>query len=141
ETITTDSETNKIFASALDNIVADRGYSRCIGPFIFVTPLSIRKREKQLSHSSANQTRCITIVRNAIERGFARIKNFKLLANTIDTNYLPILHDIFQIILAIDNCFYPPLINNAERINKDVERIIQRLDLENDIDDEEANTS
>ncbi|CAF1173114.1 unnamed protein product, partial [Didymodactylos carnosus] len=115
--------------------------SRCIGPFTLVTPLSIRKGEKQLSYSSANQTRCITIVSNAIERGFARITNFKLLANTIVTNYLPVLHNIFQIILATDNCFYPPLINNIERINKDIERIIQRLDLENDIDDEEADTS
>ncbi|CAF4604971.1 unnamed protein product, partial [Didymodactylos carnosus] len=38
ETITTDSETNKIFDSALDIIVADRGYSICIGPFTLVTP-------------------------------------------------------------------------------------------------------
>ncbi|CAF1560502.1 unnamed protein product [Didymodactylos carnosus] len=62
----TDSETNKIFNSALDIIVADQGYSRCIGPFTLVTPLSIRRGEKQLSRSSANQTRCITIVRNAV---------------------------------------------------------------------------
>ena len=70
ETITIDHETNKIFDSALDVIVADRGYSRCIGPFTVVTLLSIRKGENQLSHSSANQTGCVKIVRDAIERGF-----------------------------------------------------------------------
>ncbi|CAF4544812.1 unnamed protein product [Didymodactylos carnosus] len=57
-----------------DMLIEDRGFVRCKGKWNLYTPDSVCKGETQLTTATANQTRCITRVRNAIERGFGRLK-------------------------------------------------------------------
>ena len=116
-----------------DEFLCDRGFDRCEVPFKLHTPKSIRKGELQLSPSKANATRMITRFRNVNEIANGRLKHFKILRDTINTNYIPKLICIIRLIAAIINAFYDPILSENEQINKDVDRMIANLDLDNEV--------
>lgn len=68
-----------------------------------VHPIALPKNIKQLNASQANISRRVTRVRNVIEREFGRLKHWKILKNTVDSNLIPKIHDITKLIMAIQN--------------------------------------
>ena len=66
-----------------DTFVADRGYTRCQSKHRVIYPLSISPGRNQLTTEEANYTRRITRLRNAVERGYGRIKKWKLIGERI----------------------------------------------------------
>ena len=66
-----------------DMFIGDRGFTRSKGKWDLYKPNSICKGEIQLSTTKVNQTRCITRIGNAIERGFGRLKQWKFIDSVI----------------------------------------------------------
>ncbi|CAF4970613.1 unnamed protein product [Rotaria sp. Silwood1] len=122
-----------------DMFIGDRGFSRCKGKWSLYTPDSICKGEKQLSTAKANQTRCITRVRNAIERGFGRLKQWKFIDSVVNTEFLPIISVIMKILCAVDNAYFSELVEDNDDALTNAKVIISNLQMENDVISLEAN--
>ena len=88
-----------------DKIIADKGFSHLKdNKFEIIHPYILKKDKKQLSSFEANKSRLITKMRNVNERVFGRIKNkYKFFYNIIDTNYIPIFHNVLRIFGSIEN--------------------------------------
>ena len=53
-----------------------------------------------------NKSRFVTKWRNTIERVFGRLKEkYKFFSNSIDSNYIPILHRLLRIFGSLENKF------------------------------------
>ncbi|CAF1483664.1 unnamed protein product, partial [Didymodactylos carnosus] len=123
-----------------DMFVADRGFTRCKGKWALYTPDSICKGEKQLSTMKANQTRCVTRIRNGIERGFGRLKQWKFVDFVVDTYYLPTIGKIMKILCTVDNAFFTRLIEGNDEVRIEAECLLSNLELENKVKSLEAET-
>ncbi|CAF4259595.1 unnamed protein product [Rotaria sordida] len=113
--------------------IGDRDFTRCKGKWNLYTPDSICKGEKQLPTTKANQTRCITRIRNAIERGFSRLKQCKFIDSVVNTEYIPIKDTIMKILCAVDNAFFCNLVEDSGKAYANAEVIISNLELENEV--------
>ena len=80
------------FLPGINEFMADRGFKNEYKGFKVHKPLSIKGNEKQLSREQANTTRMVTRLRFVVEAAFGRLKQWKILKHTIDTNLLPSLH-------------------------------------------------
>eukprot|EP00475_Leptophrys_vorax_P020328 TRINITY_DN277_c0_g1_i4.p1 TRINITY_DN277_c0_g1~~TRINITY_DN277_c0_g1_i4.p1 ORF type:complete len:333 (-),score=71.59 TRINITY_DN277_c0_g1_i4:1529-2527(-) len=110
-----------------DEGLADRGFSRCNQKFPLHFPRSILRVD-------ANVSRKITRFRGIIERCFGRLKQFKILRYTIDSNWIPKLHDLIRALAAIVNAFFPKIHADSSDFDEKVaERLLQRQDIENDL--------
>ncbi|CAF3930089.1 unnamed protein product [Rotaria sp. Silwood1] len=124
-----------------DMFIGDRGFSRCKGKWNLYTPDSICKGEAQLTTTKANQTRCITRVRNAIERGFGRLKQWKFVDCVVNTEYVPIIGTVMRILCAVDNAYFSELVEDSDDALTNAKATISNLQLENEVISLEANTS
>ncbi|CAF4581706.1 unnamed protein product, partial [Didymodactylos carnosus] len=97
--------------------------------------------ETQLTTAKANQTRCITRVRNAIERGFGRLKQWKFVDSVVNTEYVPIIGAINKILCAVDNAYFSDLVKDSDDALVTAKVIISNLQLENEVISLEAHTS
>ncbi|CAF4156916.1 unnamed protein product [Rotaria sordida] len=123
-----------------DMFIGDRDFTRCKGKWNLYTPDSICKGETQLPTTKANQTRCITRIRNAIERGFGRLKQCKFIDSVVNTEYIPIIDTIMKILCAVDNAFFCNLVEDSDKAYTNAEVIISNLELENEVMSLEADT-
>ena len=125
------SESMNIFEKGKSSFLVDRGFQRASQDFPLIAPESFPKGKKQLDRDAGNRTRLVTRLRNVVERAFGRLKQWKFLANIIDTNYTPKLHAIIRLIGAIINEFSVPLMaGNIEQVEQ-IEKVIdQRIHLE-----------
>ncbi|CAF1108216.1 unnamed protein product [Rotaria sordida] len=99
-----------IFDEETDEFLGDRGFRDVDDErFTVRIPFSLNKNQVQLSTENANATRKITKLRNCIERGFARLKQWKIINATIDTNLISKLGSLLRILGAIDNKYFEPL--------------------------------
>ncbi|CAF1662188.1 unnamed protein product, partial [Didymodactylos carnosus] len=96
--------------------------------------------ETQLTTAKANQTRCITQVRNAIERGFGRLKQWKFADSVFNTEYVPIIGAIMKILCAVDNVYFSNLVRDSDDALATAKVIISNLQLENEVISLEADT-
>ncbi|CAF3867601.1 unnamed protein product, partial [Didymodactylos carnosus] len=88
----------------------------------------------------ANQTRCVTRIRNGIERGFGRLKQWKFADFVVDTNYLPTIGKIMKILYAVDDAFFSQLIEDNDEVRIEAECLLSNLELENKVKSLEAET-
>lgn len=116
-----------------DAFIANRGFGRCKSKFTLLFPRSLKGKQKQLSTMDANCTRSITKWRGVIERAFGRIKQWKILAETIDCKLVPKVHDLFRCLAAISNAIFPPLLRDSPLNDYCARRIIEVSSQENEL--------
>ena len=121
--------------------IGDRGFARCQGKWGLYTPDSICKGETQLSTIKANQTRCITRVRNTIERGFGRLKQWNFIGSMVNADFIPIIGSIVRILCGVDNAYFSNLVSDNNDVLEQAQDIKRNIQLENLIVHMEANTS
>ncbi|CAF4682511.1 unnamed protein product, partial [Rotaria sp. Silwood2] len=124
-----------------DMFIGDRGFARCKGKWSLYTPDSICKGETQLSTIKANQTRCITRVRNAIERGFGRLKQWNFIGSVVNTDSIPVIGSIMRILCAVDNAYFSNLVLDNNDALEHAQYTIRNIQLENEVEHMEANTT
>jgi predicted XRE-type DNA-binding protein len=117
-----------------DEFLVDRGFSRAEIGHKLHFPKSIGKGKKQLSAEDANYTRKVTKFRYIIEAAFGRLKQFKLLSNTLSLKYVPILHEIIQAAMVLINIFMGALTEDSLLVEAEVEAIIQEENNDNDLE-------
>jgi DDE superfamily endonuclease len=115
-----------------DEFLGDRGFRDVDDErFSFFIPLSLKKGQKQLSTIDANVTRKVTRLRNSIERGFGRLKKWKIIDGVINNNLIYKLKNIIRVLGAIENAYYIPLFKESNNDEKDIESIKYNETLEN----------
>ena len=111
-----------------DEIMCDRGFNRAEDYIRLHSPKSIGKGQSQMSVSNCNYTRCVTRLRQVIERLFGRLKHWKLIYNVVDTAYIPMIRPIFLSLCCMDNMFFPPLFQDKpENDDGDIIRLLISL--------------
>ncbi|CAF1529916.1 unnamed protein product [Adineta steineri] len=99
-----------IFNEETDEFLGDRGFRDVDDErFTVLIPFSLNKGQIQLPTRSANTTRKIAKLRNSIERGFGRLKQWKIINAVIDTNLISKFGSLLRILGAIDNKYFQPL--------------------------------
>jgi hypothetical protein len=116
-----------IFDEEVDEFIGDRGF-RDIDEerFTIRIPFSLAKNQVQLSTQDANATRKITKLRNCIERGFGRLKQWKIINSVVDTNLVSRIGSLLRILGAIDNKYFPPLFIPTDTDEQDIDFIQHR---------------
>ncbi len=125
-----------IFNFNLDDVfILDRGFTRCVSIYGFVCPETIQTGCSQLTAEQANFTRKVTKCRNIIERGFGRLKQWKILKNVINNRYIPKLHKLVRILAATDNLFGAPLWGEKEtdQMEREIQSLLDKDELENNL--------
>ncbi|CAF1286217.1 unnamed protein product [Rotaria sordida] len=116
-----------IFDEETDEFLGDRGFRDVDDErFTVRIPFSLNKNQVQLSTENANATRKITKLRNCIERGFARLKQWKIINATIDTNLISKLGSLLRILGAIDNKYFEPLFMTTDIDQQNIDFIKHR---------------
>ena len=111
-----------------DETMCDRGFNRAEDYVRLHSPKSIAKGQSQMSVSNCNYTRCVTRLRQVIERLFGRLKHWKLIYNVVDTAYIPMIRPIFLSLCCMDNMFFPPLFQDSpENDDGDIIRLLISL--------------
>ncbi|CAF3281972.1 unnamed protein product [Rotaria socialis] len=121
--------------------IGDRGFVRCKGEWSLYTPDSICKGEAQLSTIKANQTRFITRVRNAIERGFVRLKQWNFIGSVVNTDIIPVIGSIMRILCTVGNAYFSNLVLDNNDALEHAQYTIRNIQLENEVEHMEANTT
>ncbi|CAF4030688.1 unnamed protein product [Rotaria magnacalcarata] len=124
-----------------DMFIGDHGFVRCKGKWSLYTPDSICKGETQLSTIKANQTTCITRVRNAIERGFGRLKQWNFIGSVVNTDFIPVIGSIMRTLCAVDNAYFSNLVLDNNDALERAQYTIRNIQLENEVEHMEANTT
>jgi hypothetical protein len=84
------------------------------------------KEENWTATQIANYSRFVTKLRNVIERMFGRFKFWKIIANTIDSAYTPILAKLTRVLAATENAYFEPLNNEGHWDDSDVNLFLAR---------------
>ncbi len=119
-----------------DSFLADRGYTRCKSKHEVIYPLSLSSGGNQLTTEEANYTRRVTRLRNAVERGYGRIKKWKLIADRINLSNVEHIHDFFPYYFRRGQRVLLVLFRDTEQSIKDGEIIVSRLQIENRLSNE-----
>ncbi len=93
----------------------------------------MKRGSTQFTSQAANESRLTTFNRNTIERFFGRLQNWKILQHRLDNHYLPKCGGLYRILCATDNRFRSPLINDSEQRQRDTIKLLQNLNVQNDI--------
>ncbi len=120
------------FIPGEDKFLVDRGFTQCDTPFELYHP-TVKKGTTQFSSRDSNESHLTTFNRNTIERFFGRLQNWKLFEHRLNNHYLPKCGGLYRILCATDNRFTPPLVTETEQRHRDTVKILQNLNIENDI--------
>ncbi len=114
-----DKENSSFFESfeSEDEFLFDRGFQRCEKAFSFHVPKSIKKGKSALDTDDANYSRILTRFRNAIERAFGRLKQWRLINGVIPIAFIENIGTLIRILCAISNHFFEPLFKNDRSRN------------------------
>ena len=127
----------EVFNVEEDEFLADRGFlyiKEKEGMFKLQCSVGLSPNQKQLSTKDANNSRLVTRFRNVVERAFGRFKsNWKIISNVISNGLWPKIHQLLRLLAAIENAFFSPLWNDKESDKRDAEAIVQKLDMENEL--------
>ncbi|CAF1178744.1 unnamed protein product [Rotaria sordida] len=116
-----------IFDERTDEFIGDRGFRNVDNErFTVRIPPSLAKDQVQLSTQDANTTRKITKLRSCIERGFGRLKKWRIIGTVIDNNLISKVDSLLRILGAIDNNYFESLFAPADSDEQDVEFIKHR---------------
>ena len=101
-----------------DVMLVDRGFRDVIDTFRKIgyepkMPAFLRKGQTQHTTEEANESRFCIKNRWVVESYHARIKRWRLLAETVQNSFIPSLNDCVRIISAALNHFRGPIIFNA----------------------------
>ena len=89
--------------------------------------------KQQFSSEEANQSRCITKVRWAVEAANRRIKQFKYFANTIQNSSLGYLESDLSMACALINRYQPPIATSKPEDAEVSQKIMKLLKQKNKV--------
>ena len=98
-----------------DEVMADRGFQIKEDLLHYYCSLNVppgARAKSQMTVAECRQTKMVANLRIHVERAINRIKEFKLLKNTMPINILPLADNIIKVCAALYN-IQPPLIRNA----------------------------
>ncbi|CAF1372453.1 unnamed protein product, partial [Rotaria sp. Silwood1] len=125
-----------IFDETTDEFIGDKGFRDADDERITVRiPLSLQKGQTRLSIRDANTKRKITKLRNCIERGFGRLKQWKIIGSIIDTNLIFKIGSLLKILGAVDNIYLELLFVPTNNDEQDINFIKHREVIQNVLED------
>jgi hypothetical protein len=124
-----------------DALILDRGFQEAIktteskGLKTFMPCLLDKSiKQKAFTAEQANKSRQTTLLRGTVERANGRIKfMFRFFDHVVPARYMKILGKLFQVSIAIINAFSPPLFTEREFHVIVAEKVAQRLNKSNDL--------
>jgi hypothetical protein len=131
-------DVTEVFNLEDDEFLADRGFLRVKegdGLFKLKTPVGLSPNQKQLSTEDANESRLVTRFRNIVERAFGRLKErWKIIGDVVSSGLWPKIHNLIQLLAAVENAFSLPLWSDKESDKSDIEMINHRKNTENELE-------
>jgi hypothetical protein len=124
-----------------DALILDRGFQEAIsivesyGLKTFMPSLLDKTiKQKAFTTEQANKSRQTTLLRGTVERANGRLKlMFRFFDHVVPARYMKILDKLFQVAIAIINAFSPPLFTEREFHVQVAEKVSERLNMSNDL--------
>ena len=105
------------------------------GLFKLKTPVGLSPNKKQLSTEDANESKLVIRFRNVVERALGRLKErWKIIGDVISSGFWPKIHNLIQLLAAVENSFSLPLWSDKESDRSDIEMINNRKNTENELE-------
>jgi hypothetical protein len=124
-----------------DALILDRGFQEAIASVVsngfkaFMPSLLDKTiKQKAFTTEQANKSRQTTLLRGTVERANGRVKlMFRFFDHVVPARYMNILGKLFQVSISIINAFSPPLFTEREFHVNVAEKVAQRLNMSNDL--------